>query len=260
MAAVLASLVVLGACAAGASDPGAAPTATGGAPSAAPTPQPGAVLYLTADELASGELALGDRVPDLSAANNAAFVAAKSQLAEEIVVVPKEGGGRAFDFPAACAEESCLYPILEVPASATLDPGTRAFRVSADVNMRPSDTTTGSNIVQKGFSTGGGGQWKLQVDTLSGQPSCVVVAPGVETIHRVKSTVSIADSAWHTVSCIRTETALQIDVDGTSQSVRIPADIDLRNDAPVRVGGKSDKPGNDPFHGQIDDIQLTISR
>jgi hypothetical protein len=257
--AILAVLVV-GGCAGVTSDPAATSTN-----SPTPTPpglEPGTVLFLTADELASGPLAVGSRVPDLSPADNPALVAAaESSSTQALAVAAKTGGGRAFDFPAACAEdEDCVHPILEVAPSETLNPGTRDFALTADVKMKPSDTTKGSNLVQKGFSTGGGGQWKMQVDTLAGRPSCVIVAPGDNTIYKVESPVSVAGSGWHTVSCVREGATLRIVVDGTSEGITVPADLELRNDAPVRIGGKSIKTGNDPFHGQIDDITLNISR
>lgn len=259
---VVVAVAVLAGCGPTGPDPALTPMTSGGPPSPPPTPEPGTVLYLTADELASGPRAVGDRVPDISEANNTAVVAAtESDITPPLSVVPKVGGGRAFDYPEPCADPSdCLRPILEVASSETLNPGSNGFTVSADVRMKPSDATAGSNLVQKGYSTGGGGQWKMQVDGIAGRPSCVIVAPGTDTIHQVESSVSIADSGWHNVTCVRAEGSLRIVVDGEVDSVGIPEGLTLRNDAPLRIGGKSIKPGNDPFHGEIDNIQVTIAR
>ena len=85
-----------------------------------------------------------------------------------------------------------------------LDPGDRDFEFGATVWLAPDQTTTGSNIVQKGRFGTDGGQWKLQVDSDEGEPSCVVRgdAPRAEPVV-VRSKVSISDSAWHRVVCRR---------------------------------------------------------
>ena len=61
-------------------------------------------------------------------------------------------------------------------------PATGTSSYGAQVWLAADQTTTGSNIVQKGRFGTDGGQWKLQVDSEEGEPSCVVrgAAPGAE--------------------------------------------------------------------------------
>jgi len=78
------------------------------------------------------------------------------------------------------------------------------FEFGATVWLAADQTTHGSNIVQTGRFGTEGGQWKLQVDTVGGQPSCVIrgVASGATPVV-IRSEVSISDSSWHHVVCRR---------------------------------------------------------
>ena len=92
-------------------------------------------------------------------------------------------------------------------------PGTATSSTAPRVWLAPDQTTTGSNIVQKGRFGTDGGQWKLQVDSDEGEPSCVVRVGRGEPV-MVRSSVSIADSAWHRVVCRRDADGVSIEVDG----------------------------------------------
>ena len=98
--------------------------------------------------------------------------------------------------------------MVEVLPDPALNPGEGDFEYGAAVWLSPEQTTTGSNIVQKGRFGTAGGLWKLQVDTDAGEPSCVVRSGTDELI--VRSSVSIADSAWHFVVCRRDKEGLSI--------------------------------------------------
>ena len=82
----------------------------------------------------------------------------------------------------------------------------------------------GENVVQKGYATSPGGEWKLQVDGYAGRPSCVLVGAGAATRYVALAGGSVADGQWHQLTCRRTGTALSIAVDGTVAGVRsVPA-------------------------------------
>jgi hypothetical protein len=115
--------------------------------------------------------------------------------------------------------------------------------------------------MQKGFSVGGGSQWKLQVDGANGHPSCVVVGEGESRIHTVYADITIADGTWHDVSCRRDETKLVITVDGAHRkSATIPKNLTISPSGPMRIGGKSLKPDNDQFFGTLDDVYVSTAQ
>jgi hypothetical protein len=121
------------------------------------------------------------------------------------------------------------------------------------------ETTKGSNVVQKGFSTGGG-QFKLQVDGKEGLPSCVLAgAQQGGPLYVAISASTVADGRWHQVTCVRRGTSLTVSVDGAEVGrVAVPAELSVSNDDPVRIGGKGTGPNNDQYHGVLDDVFVSI--
>ncbi len=173
-------------------------------------------------------------------------------------------GGSAVRFPPPCAhygDPECPRAILEAPGGVALSPGRHDLTWGAAVLLGSDQTTKGSNLLQKGFSTTGGGQFKLQVDGLAGLPSCVLVdsAAGAP-LNVATSSVTVADGRWHSIRCARHGTSLTVAVDGTEVGqVAVPAELSVVNDDPVRIGGKGTTPNNDQYHGVIDDVFITIN-
>lgn len=223
-----------------------------------------ASFVLTFDEVTPGALRPGDVVFDSTAFRNDAVVIvddeADAMAAPAIQAISTQGGGVALSFPEPCeTPENCLRSILETPDDPSLDPGSEAFEVGARLLLPAERTTTGSNVVQKGFSTGGGSQWKLQVDDVEGRPSCVLVGQGEgQPINIALSDVSIADGAWHDVICRRQGDTWTISVDGVETTEKIDAGLVVETDSPLRVGGKNAKVNNDPFAGQLDHVWVTL--
>lgn len=164
-------------------------------------------------------------------------------------------------FPGDCVGGACPRAVVDIPDHPRLDPMDADFSFGARVIMRPGQTTHGSNIVQKGRFHTAGGMWKLQVDDLAGHPSCVLRgstngrnSPAVV----VDSPVTIADGQWHEVSCARTLDAVAVVVDG--QAVRRQVSVPpIANESPVHIGGSGVAPGDDQFHGGLDDVFLTVA-
>ncbi|MEH1123999.1 LamG-like jellyroll fold domain-containing protein [Micromonospora sp. CPCC 206061] len=115
----------------------------------------------------------------------------------------------------------------------------------------------GANVMQKGYSTGGVTQLKLQVDGSAGHPSCVVASKA--QIYRVIAPVTVADGRWHVLACTRTSTNLSISVDGAALGrIPVPADVSIVNSEPLRIGAKNLSPNNDQYAGLLDDVFLVI--
>jgi hypothetical protein len=239
----IASVVVLAACS---NDP---------TPSDGPqgADEPGPVLVMTFDDEVSGD---GGRAYPASQDTS---VVGRVQTANGATVEAVEGPagrGTAVQFPAACAAATgCPRALIEVADAPELDPGGSDFTYGAAVLLQRDQTAKGSNVVQKGRFGGDGGQWKLQVDTLDGKPSCVV--RDGRTVVTVRSPESVSDGQWHDVTCSKEAAALTIAVDGrpTRESATLGA---VENDSPVRVGSPGLGDADDQFHGAVDDVFLRI--
>ncbi|GGJ88778.1 hypothetical protein GCM10010123_17990 [Pilimelia anulata] len=174
--------------------------------------------------------------------------------AVEFVPSPR---GRAAYFPPRCPESAaCPRAILEANDPLLLNPDGSPMRFGALLKMTAVDAGPGANVLQKGFSTGGGTQYKVQVDGAAGHPSCVISAGG--RIHKLESTRAVTDGRWHGVACTVTDGHLLINVDGTVTRTTLPPGLRVHNDQPLRIGGKSVNPGNDQFAGEIEDVFVSI--
>ncbi|MBO3742342.1 LamG domain-containing protein [Actinoplanes flavus] len=172
-------------------------------------------------------------------------------------MVPHDSG-QALGFPAKCAGESCPRLVLQAGDTADLNPGTRSLRYGAGVLLSPSETGRGENILQKGYSNGGG-QYKLQVDGQSGKPSCGISDKTGTTVYVARSRTSVADGRWHSLECRRTGPTLAIVVDDRLETVTaVPATLSVESSQPFTVGGKGVGQNNDQFHGTLDDVWVQI--
>ncbi|HYN97206.1 MAG TPA: LamG-like jellyroll fold domain-containing protein [Pilimelia sp.] len=246
-------------------------SATPGAPSPAFTGQPGDEPPVTADAGArEAEVLLASASPravrySFDAGPGRSVLDLGGQHALRTVTAlggtvsfVRRGDGYAARFPARChaPDSQCARAILETTGADAFNSGTRPMRYGAAVLMTAADTAAGANVLQKGFSVGGGTQYKLQVDGRAGKPSCVL-ARGA-TIYRLVGPVGIADGRWHRVACTRAGGWLSINVDGVAVSRQVPAGLSIDNDQPLRIGGKNAAPGNDQYAGQIDDVFVSI--
>jgi hypothetical protein len=140
-----------------------------------------------------------------------------------------------------------------------LSPGSADFSFGGDLRLRLEDLRQGSNVVQKGYSTGEGGQWKLQVDDKRGFPSCVLVDSDTGEVTRLLGDRTVADGSWHTVICERSGVDVTLRVDGQVSGLERGRSVtNVANTAPVRIAGKHVKPDGDFYFGEVDNVFLRI--
>ncbi|MFF5295020.1 LamG-like jellyroll fold domain-containing protein [Paractinoplanes globisporus] len=172
-----------------------------------------------------------------------------------------QGMGLAVAYPDRCTmlrESDCPRAILQGLRDDSLNPGTRPLQYGASVLMTHGDLSDGANVVQKGYSVGGGSQFKLQVDHRLGHPSCVITGR-TGRIYRAEPWMDVADARWHNLVCARADNRLTLYVDGVPRAwVRVPPRLAIANAEPLRVGGKGPAQGNDQYAGEIDNVFLTI--
>jgi hypothetical protein len=169
------------------------------------------------------------------------------------------GPGTALAFPDKCTRQVCPHVALQSVESAGLNPGTRDIAFGADVLLDPGQTSTGQNVMQKGYSATSS-QYKLQIDGAAGHPSCVLVDVGRPVIRMVRSSVTIADGRWHRVRCQRIGTRLEVYVDNVPRGrTAVPEGLNVSNDLPLSIGAKGAYRDNDQFNGILDNVWVRIS-
>lgn len=166
--------------------------------------------------------------------------------------------GRAVAFPRTCGGDRCPRAVLQVPHAADLNPGRSPFGYGAAVKLARHQTSTGQNVLQKGYSAAGS-QYKLQIDGFAGMPSCVVVDRSRSGIRRTVGSRTVADGEWHRIECRRSRHTLTVVVDGVVRGrTGVPATLTVANGQPVSIGGKGAFPDNDQFQGALDDVWVSV--
>ena len=228
----------------------AATATTGAAPTAAPAPV--TVARYTFD---AGATAPGGRIADTSGHGAALTVRSADRGAIRFVT---GHGGRFVLFPARCGAGTCPRVLLEGGNDAGLNPGTRNFRWGAAVAVSRAQLASSSNVMQKGVTTADS-MWKMQVGSTHGKAQCVLVGRGSTTAYLARSSVSVADGAWHQVQCQRYGTRLIVYVDGVNRGqVSIPATLSVANALPLRLGGPNFNTTSDMYHGALDDVFAAV--
>ena len=177
----------------------------------------------------------------------------------KVAMMPR-GAGQALTFPPHCSGASCPRLVLQSADSPDLNPAARPLRYGATLRLTAAaqQARSGQNVLQKGYADAGG-QYKLQVDGVSGKPSCAMTDRQGGTTYIARSRVPVADGNWHTVECRRTGPTLAIVVDGQPQAnAAVPATLSVVSTQPFSLGGKGVGQNNDQFHGALDDVWVHI--
>lgn len=170
----------------------------------------------------------------------------------------EHGPGTALAFPGKCTDPVCPHVVLQSTTSADLNPGSRNLAYGADVLLPPGQTSTGQNVLQKGYSRTSS-QYKLQIDGAAGHPSCVLVDQLRPTIRIARSRISTADGRWHRIRCQRTGDRLEIYVDGVPYGgTSVPVTLSVSNNRPLSIGAKGPYRDNDQFNGVLDNVWVRI--
>ncbi|WP_406036557.1 PKD domain-containing protein [Micromonospora sp. NBC_00898] len=140
-----------------------------------------------------------------------------------------------------------------VPHSTELNPDAGDFSFT----IRYRTTYSFGNILQKGQGATAGGYWKFEAP--GGKPKCLF--RGGDGSSRTGYTdVPIADGQWHTVTCNRTSTYVEMYVDGVRTSRLTGPTGTIANNWQFSIGGKSQCDGVkvtcDYFAGDIDYVKI----
>lgn len=166
--------------------------------------------------------------------------------------------GRGAGYPGGCRK--CGRALIEVADGKGMDARRRPFGFGAAVKLLDRQAKPGKdpNILQKGLVGQQGGQWKLEL--VGAKPRCVF--RGVRGGVLIKATRPVDDNTWHRLECRRIGRTVTLRVDGAVVAKANAATGRIRNNAPVRVGGKAvgTASGNDQYHGDLDNVFYSIKR
>lgn len=139
-------------------------------------------------------------------------------------------------------------------ASATdLNPGSAniTFTIHLQTTGTPPPAPADWDLFRKGLYTTGGAEYKMEFQQ-TGQASCGFEGTGgyAELI----AGPAINDGQWHTISCVKTATAIQVVVDGQvfSKAANVGS---ISNNSDVVIGAR---PGSDWYKGQLDEASIQI--
>jgi hypothetical protein len=140
-----------------------------------------------------------------------------------------------------------------VPNAPSLNPGSAdfSFQVHLQFSSIPGHDY---DIFRKGLSTSAGGDFKMEIFTTSvgAQGSCV--ARGSSTRASVTDGPDLADGQWHTLSCVKTSTSLELVVDGVTYSQQRSIGS-LSNSDDLWFGAQA---GADFYNGIMDEVTYRI--
>jgi hypothetical protein len=141
-----------------------------------------------------------------------------------------------------------------VPDVSGLNPGTKDLVVSVHVAFSavPADDY---DLILKGLQSTAGGDWKIEIVRVNGAAIARCYLRGSSGSWQKTTGPNLADGAWHTITCERHATTVQMSVDGTvwKKTTTIGS---ISNTAPLSIGAKAS--GGDWMKGTIDEVSITI--
>jgi hypothetical protein len=141
-----------------------------------------------------------------------------------------------------------------VPDVSGLNPGTKDLVVSVHVAFSavPADDY---DLIRKGLQSTAGGDWKIEIVRVNGAAIARCYLRGSSGSWQKTTGPNLADGAWHTITCERHATTVQMSVDGTvwKKTTTIGS---ISNTAALSIGAKAS--GGDWMKGTIDEVSITI--
>jgi hypothetical protein len=140
-----------------------------------------------------------------------------------------------------------------VPSSTDLNPGSAniTFTIHLKTTGTPPPAPADWDLFRKGVYTSAGGEYKMEFQG-TGKLSCGFKGTGGYA--ELTDGPAINDGRWHTVSCVKTSTAIEVVVDGLvfTKAKKIGS---IANTTAVTIGSH---PGSDWYKGQLDEASIRI--
>ena len=175
-------------------------------------------------------------------------------IGDEITTGFSSGGNVGYSFP--FVKNNLPYDpghVVTVANNPLLDPGTGNYSVTVSFLWKQDDR----NIIQKGQQTTDGGDFKMEI--ANGIIDCLFRG-GYGDAGVGSPPGLVKAGTFHTVTCARTPTQVQMIVDGKVVGTTKHATGKIANSLPLSIGGKTDCNGTkvqcDPFVGVINRVEI----
>ncbi|HEX9342390.1 MAG TPA: LamG-like jellyroll fold domain-containing protein [Actinomycetota bacterium] len=144
--------------------------------------------------------------------------------------------------------------VVVVPASPAFNPGSADWSFTVHVNFtKPPNATVGDYDLFRGPSQGA---YKAEIlarkNRTQGVASCFF--KGSSTKATLTAGPNLADGRWHTITCTKHASNIQLVVDGTTFTRTVTIGT-LTNTGPVSLGAKAK--GGDWYDGLLDEVSVT---
>jgi hypothetical protein len=139
---------------------------------------------------------------------------------------------------------------VEVPAAASLNPGSASITISFCLKTAFLPTSGDYDLVRKGAFPAQ--NYKIEL-LQSGAIKCIF--QGSASRHNATGGSALNDGKWHHITCIKTATQIQTVVDGVVAATTNAAVGSISNTSPLEIGAH---PGSDWYHGRLDEVQISI--
>ncbi|MDP9225043.1 MAG: LamG domain-containing protein [Actinomycetota bacterium] len=139
---------------------------------------------------------------------------------------------------------------VQVPTSATLNPGTAALTITMSLKFTQLPARNHDyDLLRKGLAGTAGGDFKVELRD-NGQAFCRF--KGSSNKATLRKGPNLADGRWHVLECVKTDTNIQLIIDGATftKSAKVGS---MSNSSDVIVGAK---PGDDFYKGTLDEVRL----
>jgi hypothetical protein len=140
-----------------------------------------------------------------------------------------------------------------VPTASDLNPSASNITITIhiDTTGSPPPPPADWDLIRKGLYTTSGGEFKMEFQQ-TGKASCGFA--GSSNYAELTAGPAINDGQWHTIQCVKTASAIELIVDGTTFSQA--ADIgSIANTEDVVIGAR---PGSDWYSGSLDEASIQI--
>jgi hypothetical protein len=142
---------------------------------------------------------------------------------------------------------------VSVPTASDLNPSASNITITIhiDTTGTPPPPPADWDLIRKGLYTTTGGEFKMEFQQ-TGKASCGF--EGSSNYAELTAGPTINDGQWHTIQCVKTASAIELIVDGTTFSQA--ADIgSIANTEDVVIGAR---PGSDWYSGSLDEASVQI--
>ncbi len=145
-----------------------------------------------------------------------------------------------------------------VPSSDSLNPGTSDIQMTVHVRFtKPPSAAVGDyDVIRKGLSNSAGGDYKMEMLARNNRTKAkgfCLFKDSSGKVGKIINGPNLADGRWHTVSCTKSATSVQLTVDGTTYTNQV-AIGSISNTQPLSIGAKSG--GGDWYSGDMDEVSV----